>query len=325
VHDAILGTVELALIPSSVPGWEGYESIVYTPDDLNYDCQASFDYVAANTLGSISIATVTFDVTSNKAPQVNNETLFMTRNTAKVKQEWLLQNDIDTESYQTELTEVINPFGVSIDEQYRYLGVTINDAPFNVDTPLFQYTVSDGRLSSTGQVNVVQQADSNFVGTDDTDIMYASNDNNILDGGAGNDFINSGDGDDTITGGLGSDVFFWTLSDAPGEQTNLGNNAITDFNLSEDKLDLRDVFGYLNPFGPNQPTLLEQLDARMDFTLEDGNTEINLQGTQRISEEPFVGKIILENVDLFALTGVEGAGDLDILQSNFRDILIGYE
>ncbi|MCY4382787.1 MAG: calcium-binding protein [Nitrospinae bacterium] len=49
-------------------------------------------------------------------------------------------------------------------------------------------------------------------------------------GGAGNDFIVGGGGNDTLTGGAGEDTFVFIESS--------GNDTITDFDLSNDKIDL---------------------------------------------------------------------------------------
>ena len=51
-----------------------------------------------------------------------------------------------------------------------------------------------------------------------------------LDGGAGNDILDGGKGDDTLTGGAGGDLFRYT--------TGGGDDVITDFDASEDVLDL---------------------------------------------------------------------------------------
>jgi Ca2+-binding RTX toxin-like protein len=56
----------------------------------------------------------------------------------------------------------------------------------------------------------------------------------VIDGGGGNDTIAGGEGTDILSGGNGSDTFFFMPSE--------GNNTITDFDVTEDSLDLFNEF-----------------------------------------------------------------------------------
>ncbi|MEH2042837.1 DUF4347 domain-containing protein [Nostoc sp.] len=78
------------------------------------------------------------------------------------------------------------------------------------------------------------------------DTLLGGAGNNSLMGGAGNDILLGGDFSDTLTGGSGNDQFIY--------QTLSNSDTITDFNKSEDKLILTDLFksrGYSgsNPIG----------------------------------------------------------------------------
>ncbi|MFB2892388.1 SdiA-regulated domain-containing protein [Aerosakkonemataceae cyanobacterium BLCC-F50] len=64
--------------------------------------------------------------------------------------------------------------------------------------------------------------------------------NNILSGGAGNDTLIGGAGNDNLSGGTGNDVFVYTSF---GDR----NDVISDFNISQDKLDLKGLNLGANP------------------------------------------------------------------------------
>ncbi len=66
------------------------------------------------------------------------------------------------------------------------------------------------------------------------DFLFGGSGADTIDGGAGADIIFGGSGDDTLTGGAGADTFVF----APGD----GHDTITDFNTSEDKINLS-MFG----------------------------------------------------------------------------------
>ncbi|BDI15196.1 hypothetical protein ANSO36C_09980 [Nostoc cf. commune SO-36] len=74
-----------------------------------------------------------------------------------------------------------------------------------------------------------------LLGGTGNDIFVGGEDNDIVIGGSGNDIVIGGTSYDTLTGGSGHDQFIYqTLSDA--------GDTITDFNQSEDKLVLTDLF-----------------------------------------------------------------------------------
>ena len=73
-----------------------------------------------------------------------------------------------------------------------------------------------------------RQGDDLLVGADGNDLLIGDAGNDTLQGGAGNDTLWLGQGNDSATGGAGADTF----GVAPGIDT------VTDFNASEDKIDL---------------------------------------------------------------------------------------
>ena len=66
------------------------------------------------------------------------------------------------------------------------------------------------------------------------DVLFGDSGADTVDGGEGDDIIFGGSGADTLTGGAGADTFVF----APGD----GSDTITDFNTSEDKINLS-MFG----------------------------------------------------------------------------------
>ena len=63
-----------------------------------------------------------------------------------------------------------------------------------------------------------------------SDILYSGDGTDTILGGSGNDTLVGGSGDDQLSGGIGADTFVFTLAS--------DNDHITDFDLSEDILDL---------------------------------------------------------------------------------------
>jgi len=134
---------------------------------------------------------------------------------------------------------------------------TGNDAFFIDDIYSDTHTSLDSSLVSTTQginstariVNlevinagigddIVDLTSSNFIlanaieinGEDGNDILWGSNGNDTINGGEGDDTIFGGTGSDTLTGGTGSDIFQFTAT--------AGSDVITDFNLTDDSIQL---------------------------------------------------------------------------------------
>jgi Ca2+-binding RTX toxin-like protein len=72
-------------------------------------------------------------------------------------------------------------------------------------------------------------------GNDGNDTLFGGSGGDKLYGGNGNDILNAGTGSDELTGGLGADTFVVNRGTGYNTQT------ITDFDLSADRLDLRQV------------------------------------------------------------------------------------
>ncbi|MHC5824438.1 MAG: calcium-binding protein, partial [Nostoc sp.] len=102
-----------------------------------------------------------------------------------------------------------------------------------------------------------------LLGGTGNDTLLGGTDVDSLIGGAGNDILVGGTGYDTLTGGSGRDQFIYqTLSD--------GNDTITDFNQSEDKLVLTDLFKSVGYTGSNPIA-----DGYLHFVQSDTSTQVS--------------------------------------------------
>ncbi len=123
------------------------------------------------------------------------------------------------------------------------VGDIVNENGLNDGIDRVYATVS---FSLTGTASAVENAylfgigDFNLTGNDLNNILAGNDRNNVLDGGLGNDTLSGGAGNDTLIGGSGND----TLTGGAGADTFVfgsgsGQDRITDFNRTEDFLDLR--------------------------------------------------------------------------------------
>ncbi|EMA3775304.1 Ig-like domain-containing protein [Vibrio cholerae] len=103
----------------------------------------------------------------------------------------------------------------------------------------------EANIAATSSFNA-SAGDDQIRGTDNNDIILGHAGNDVLDGGlgddvlyggSGNDILIGGLGDDILTGGSGEDLFKWVVGDLDGS-----TDRITDFKISEDKIDLSDLF-----------------------------------------------------------------------------------
>jgi Ca2+-binding RTX toxin-like protein len=269
VSNAVNGTVSL------VGG-----QITFTPD-ANFNGAASFDYTVSD--GDLT-DTVTVNVTVtavNDAPVLSDPTDISYTDTSATDNFTgvsgsLSAADLDGDSLSYSLTgSVIDNslagFGVSVTSTYgkMYLNTSTgayyfepNDAAINGlsagsnPTADFQFTASDGALSSNTQTLTVQLTGANeaattptappvYTGTGDPNDFdglgdpdgenlssTATNGADTLYGGAGNDTINGGGGDDIIYGGSGNDGI-----DGVGDEDTLyggsGNDTISGGNFDD--------------------------------------------------------------------------------------------
>ncbi|QRM31582.1 peroxidase family protein [Microvirga sp. VF16] len=172
-----------------------------------------------------NVATATVNVTAlNDAPLAVTDNVFTNIAGSILVPEWMmLANDTDAEGNVLNVT-----------------GATENDANFSItfassgdvtaartdtdDTKDFTYTISDGSLTSSADVDIVWDTAGSIDGTivgdillgnangttfnanGGNDIVAAGGGADTVNGGSGNDTLDGGDGNDSITGGTGDDV-----------------------------------------------------------------------------------------------------------------------
>lgn len=301
----------------------------FTPN-AEYEGPASFEYVIYNKeiSGVMSIAKVSFDVEQplvnpepepevNLAPIAIGETVFMAEQTALIKHNALLRNDVDPESGQLSVLNINNVVGLTTNSVAGGIEVRLNDAPFGSDSPSFQYAVDDSisnpiapKLSEApAQVNITVQVDGNFNGTSGADLMFGNADDNVINGNTGNDYILGGAGSDVLTGGAGADVFAWHLAGTSEETIYV--DRITDFTVGEDQLNFRDLYegNFING--------ADSLDDLLDIAVVGNDTEIEItgfgyEGSQRYTTTT---KIILEDVALTPDKDYHFSENLNIVES----------
>jgi len=125
------------------------------------------------------------------------------------------------------------------------------------------------------------------------DELYGDKGNDYIKGGAGDDLIFGGEGNDTIyggggndslTGGTGSDKFVYSV-------LNEGTNTITDFNTSEDKLDLHALFASLGCGGTNPIAA-----GYLQFTAIGNNTVVQINPNGAVGGVNFTSLVTLNGV-----------------------------
>ncbi|MFN3580932.1 MAG: type I secretion C-terminal target domain-containing protein, partial [Pseudomonas sp.] len=148
------------------------------------------------------------------------------------------------------------------DQNGNLIDTMLADADGNWSTLVNPATVASGTLTAvattpsgltaTDTKNYLLGTDRSetLTGTSGDDIIFGGSGNDILIGGDGDDILIGGLGNDTLTGGNGADTFVWQAGD-------LGNNVITDFNLSQgDRIDISDLLQ-----GENEGNILNYLQV----------------------------------------------------------------
>ncbi len=107
----------------------------------------------------------------------------------------------------------------------------------------FNYTISDGSLTSTASVAIAVGA--NITGTNGNDTISGTPGDDKICGGNGNDTIYGGKGNDILTGGNGKDKFIFASKE--------GTDTVTDFRKGTDLIGLSGglTFGQLSFCGNN--------------------------------------------------------------------------
>lgn len=180
-------------------------------------------------------------------------------------------------------------------------------------------------VSATVPVVAVQGTDGNdtLLGSDANEIFYGAAGNDTINGGAGDDILVGGAGVDSLTGGAGADVFrFNSQSDSYRTATTSFDDIITDFDVTQDKIDLADL-GFIGLGNGRGGTLQVSYSASNDRTyLKDYDADANGERFELILSGNLVDKLTSDNF-IFnrVLTGTEANDSLQ--GTDGKDTLLG--
>ena len=187
--------------------------------------------------------------------------------------------------------------GPGTDARFDYF-VDVTGVSIDGDGVLTPPVTDEFRLSvdQRDTTSVALSGPGPLVGGVGNDVLSGDNAANQLDGGEGNDLLIGGPGQDELTGGTGRDVFQWANGDLDGSL-----DRITDFAVSEDILNLSDVFTSLgmdyDPQTFDVNSFLELTDTidGSEISLLDGTPVVLLEGVTGISLESLFaqGSILL--------------------------------
>ncbi|WP_141699891.1 cadherin-like domain-containing protein, partial [Nostoc sp. KVJ20] len=216
----------LSLNDNNTPDNPSDDFFIYTPN-ANFNGTDSFTFTVSDDNGGSITNTFNLNVKPvNNAPIAVNDSLTTGFNTAvTILATTLLANDTDIDSSNLSITGVSGVTnGTAVLNDNGTPGNSTDD--FIVFTPInglsgdanFNYTISDGSLTSTARVAIAVGA--NISGGAGNDNISAGEGNDNISGGGGNDTIAGNGGDDTISGGAGSD----NISGGNGNDLLLGGN-----------------------------------------------------------------------------------------------------
>ena len=298
VGDNTVGTAALIDVYTTT-GFAGQVNLVtdgngFSPDLVDLSSFTNITRISINTI--TDLAGIGYDdFQFNFIPVAIADSLTTAQNTTlTINTSTLIANDTDADNPTGDLriTGVSGAVGGTVTLNNNGTATDFAD-DFIVFTPTtefsgdgsFNYTLSDGSLSSTATVNIAigknmngTNNNDNLTGTAGNDVIYGLNAQDIisglggddlLDGGNGDDQLYGGDGKDTLLGGNGQDKLWGdagddilnggqgvdTLTGGLGSDTfvlgnNFGRETISDFSLGQG-----DKIGLLGGLTFNQLTL----------------------------------------------------------------------
>jgi Ca2+-binding RTX toxin-like protein len=199
----------------------------------------------------------------------------------------------------------------------NYADISTRDLNF-IDT-FAGITVENYDISGTGssKLNLIgndinniltgNNADNTINGLIGNDTLIGAGGNDTLIGGEGDDFIISGLGNDILTGGIGADTFVWNLADK-GTNGLPAIDRITDFNIAEDRLDLRDLL-----VSESSGNILNYLDITTSTASGVSNTEIRISNTGGFAGGTFAAATENQHITLAGVNLLTGTNETDLL------------
>jgi Ca2+-binding RTX toxin-like protein len=245
-----------------------------------------------------AITTVTVTAT-NDAPNAVTDTVITNFATGFVVPEWvMLLNDSDPEGSALNVTAATeNDAGFGITFSGGDVTATRTDTDTTKD---FTYTLSDGALTSTADVDIVWDTTGAIGGGNGAEIFIGNGASSTFDAQGGNDTILAGDGADNIDAGTGDDRVF-------GEG---GVDTIT-WNAN--------TFGDTDGF--------DRVDGGLGTDIFDVNTRINVAETYRVytrNAAEAAGIVVLGATTEIVITRQVGATTSIIAElDNIEEITIG--
>jgi VCBS repeat-containing protein len=305
---------------SALPSWLGFSGTTLsgTPP-VNFNGTVSLKVTATDTANASVSDTFDLTVTPvNDAPVANPDSITAALNTAVIiPVSTLLANDTDVDTPHASLgiTEVSGAtHGIAVlNNNY----VTFTPTNGYSGNGSFNYTLSDGNLTSNGLVNIAVgtslcggNGDDLLEGTPGNDYLCGGNGKDTLNGYGGDDTLVGGNGKDILNGGDGNDILFGDESDDGGNGKDIlnggaGNDTLDGGNGADD---LRGGTGNDILTGGNGPDTfilapLEGHDTINDYV--DNVDKIGLAGGISFSNLAFSGHDILYGSEILAtLTGI---------------------
>ncbi|MBN3925715.1 tandem-95 repeat protein, partial [Nostoc sp. NMS4] len=289
----------LTLNDNNTPDNPSDDFFIYTPN-ANFNGADSFTFTVADGNGGKITSTFNLNIKPvNDAPVAANDLLTTAFNTAlSIPASTLLANDTDIDNSNPSITGVSGATnGTAV---LNYNGTQNNSTDdFIVFTPIngfsgnanFNYTISDGSLTSTARVAIAVGAN-----------ITGNNGNDNISAGDGNDNISGNGGNDTISGSNGNDTFVFRVGD--------GYDTITDFagtgigsNPSATAISQLDTLQFIGSDLTAQNLQLTQNGNNLELTfLDAASTKVTLQNFQlenldnlpANASQPAIGNILFD-------------------------------
>lgn len=180
-------------------------------------------------------------------------------------------------------------------------------------------------VSDTVPMTIVQGTAGNdtLLGSAASEIFYGAAGNDTINGGAGGDILVGGAGTDKLTGGTGADTFRFTAqSDSYRNATTSFDDIITDFDVTQDKIDLAGL-GFTGLGNGRGGTLQVSYSASSDRTyIKDYDADASGNRFELILSGNLISTLTANNF-IFnrVITGTSGNDSL--LGSESADTLLG--
>ncbi|MDN4546184.1 glycosyl hydrolase family 28-related protein [Pseudomonas sp. C32] len=180
-------------------------------------------------------------------------------------------------------------------------------------------------VSATVPMTIVQGTAGNdtLLGSSATEIFYGGAGNDTINGGAGGDILVGGAGLDKLTGGTGADTFrFVTQSDSYRNATTSFDDTLTDFDVTQDKIDLAGL-GFTGLGNGRGGTLQVSYSASSNRTyIKDYDADASGNRFELILSGNFASTLTASNFIFNSVITGTSASD-SLLGSDSADTLLG--